>query len=314
MKISPVHKELVVLSGLVFSSFLFWLSIQAYLPLPSWQVTSLFWSALFAFFLLTVFWSFAMVLVESKIMTVVSWALVSFMPVLWVMDPTMIVASAILFVFGFIAHIRGKSEMQSTLNGSLLRSLRKTIPLTVTFLVFAVAVASYIWSGQKTLSLEQLIPESMFTKLVGYIEPIISRQVPGFAKNKTFADYMLEEAAKELKKDPKLFTKEERALVIQGALQQFRDRYMLTVRPEDSLSHVLYLGSIELTKNQLGSADPRFFPILFAVGLFLGLRLLALPVYWLGMLAAILLVRILVKFGIVETRAITVDLIGYTFS
>ena len=125
---------------------------------------------------------------------------------------------------------------------------------------------------------------------------------------------MLEEAAKELKKDPKLFTKEERALVIQGALQQFRDRYMLTVRPEDSLSHVLYLGSIELTKNQLGSADPRFFPILFAVGLFLGLRLLALPVYWLGMLAAILLVRILVKFGIVETRAITVDLIGYTFS
>src|SRR3989344_9051279 len=113
MKISPVHKELIVLAGLVLSSFLFWLSIQAYLPLPSWQVTSLFWSALVAFFLLTIFWSLAMVLVESKIMTVVSWALVSFMPVIWVMDPAIFAASAVLFIFGFISHIRGKNEMQN---------------------------------------------------------------------------------------------------------------------------------------------------------------------------------------------------------
>lgn len=314
MVLSPANKEIVLLAGLVLASILFWLSLQIYLPLLTWSLTPLFWSVTLAFFFIVVLWGLIMILVESNIMAVVAWALTSFTPVLWLTHPTMIGASSILFIFGFIALIRGKNEMQNTLKGSLLRSLRKGIPLTVTCITLTVAVAAYMWSPQKTISIESLVPENLFGKLVVYLEPIISKQVPGFTSHASFAGYMLEQAGRQVKKDPQSFTKEERALIIQESMKQFQDQYHITIRPDDSLSHVLYLGTTNFLKNQLNSQNPALFPILFAAGLFLGLRLIALPVYWLGMLTSILIVRLLVKFGIVEIRAVPVDLIGYSFS
>lgn len=311
---SPRFKEFTLLSFLVVVTAVFWLSIMPQFGVPLWSSPSLVWSSLIAASLFILAWGLSIILVESTVTLIIAWAIVSFLPTLWIYNPVFLTAEALFFLFGTVAYFRGRYEMRRSYNGRLFRPLRKSVPLTLTFFIIVMATSAFIVAPAQSIDAESVIPERFFDRGLGYLSPVINKMVPGFDKDKSFEEYIVGLKALELELDPALIPDAERKQVVSNAKTKFEEDYSLIIETTDEkVSHILYGATINLIKKQVASYQA-FFPVAFSVGIFLFLRLLAIPLVWVGIAIIILLNRLLIRLGVVELRLIPTEIVGYSLS
>lgn len=245
-----------------------------------------------------------MVLVERSLMVVIAWAIISFMPLIWIPKPPLIGAAGIIFVAGIAAYFRARSEMQYYLKGRFTRPIRRALSLSATFLAALIATAAYLWTPSNSIGVREVVPQNYFEKVLVLVAPLIQVGFPEFSADKTFESYVRESI-----RDNSL-TEEQKEVVIQNARDRYRTEYGLEIDPDDKLSYVLYLSFTDLAERQLGRYE-NFFPVALAVGLFAALRLVMWPLYWAALGLLLLILRLLLRFNVIELRKVPTELILY---
>lgn len=305
---TPRTKELVLVSLLALSAIVFWLSLSVLLPHLSWTPTPVWWSAVTAAFLMILFWSMAVILVDSAFTIAVAWAVACFSGVVWFLSPVFLGTASLLFVFGIIGFLRTKHEIQNTLHGRLAGPIRKATPLMVTFLVLAFASAAYVKAPTQSFQLKDVFPEYVFEKTITVAEPVIKKIIPTFGRDVSVGDYALSALPPTMDK----ITPAQKDQIKNEFIQKIQQEYGLRFNAEDRLVHVMYLISINFLEREIHMYD-RFVPVAIAMSLFVTVRLLALPLYLFAIGIAILLLKLLYRAGVVELRAIPATITAYTF-
>ena len=308
---SPENKELIIALVVVFASLLFWLSLSAALTLPVWNLSPIVWSGILAFFLFMAALALAIILIERSWIFVIAWAISSFAVFLWYQDFSLLIAAVFLFLSGVAGYFRAHGEIKHVIGARLARPLRKAIPLISTFLAILVAAASYVAAPYTSPDLQRILPENIFSTLVGWSEPVISKVLPGFQKDISIGDYIVNLSAADLKKTPESLTTAEHQMLVEQGVENIRQRAGVNIQSGDSLTHILYQIGMHEIENR-SSAYSRLFPIIFAVGFFMLLRLIAWPIDWLAIGSAFFALQLLLRLKVVELRTITVELGAYS--
>ncbi len=308
----PQHKEITLFGLLVFTGVLLWLSLSQFLQEPKWSFDSAAWSALIAGLILLILWSIAILAAERQGLAVLAWAIVSYLPLLWFLEPLMMAAASGVFIFGVLAYFRALREISHTLHGSQVRVLRKAVPFTVTLLAIQTAFAGYLVSPAASLEIEAFLPERVFQKVLEFLEPILQTSLPSFSAHGTFRDYILKEAGRQAKIDPYTLPRPEQDQVVNTAVAKFKEDYGIMLEPDDSLTHILYQAAVELMRRNLNSYG-LFLPIAFSVGFFLIIRLIGLPLYWLAIAVSVFIMRLLLRFDVVKLRVVPTEIQTYAF-
>lgn len=305
---SPRAKESLFLLLLVLVSAVFWISVSVFVPHLSWMPSPFLWSTIAALFLLIILWSMGVILVESGFALAVAWAIASFMGVVFFLNPIFIGASALLYVFGLIGFFRAKGEIQNTLHGRIFRPMRQATPLMVTFLVVTFAVATYLTGPSKNVEVKDIIPEKYFELGLQKGNFVVQNISPGFRSDMTVREYLLSRAGDQITK----LAPAQQDIVLDQLLQDMEKNYGLRISLDEHMGNLLYRMSTSTLERQT-RLYKRFVPAAFAVSLFLTLRFLLIPVMWLAMMIALLLLKFLYRLGIVELRAVPATLTAYTF-
>ena len=307
---SPKRKELVFLAVLVAASILLWYTVSAFLMRHvfselSWPLVSLI-SITFVFI---VSWALVIVLVESTAFVVLVWACASYVGVIWFRDPVFLAAASLLFVFGIVGYFRAKRAIQISFGGGLLRPLRKSLPLTVTFMTLAFSASYYLATAAVPVDLASMLPESFVENTIAYSAPAIKKLFPNFNASGTVRDFVLGQIRKESVK----LSREQELIVLEGSIKQMRKELGFAIRPDDSYTRLLYLTGISIMEKQ-ASDYKKYFPMVYAAGLFFSLRFLAWPFYMFAIASCVLILRILHRFGIIEMRVIPASILAYSLS
>ena len=302
-------KQIILLGLLLVTSILFWFLVSKLLPQLRWDSTILLWSTVVVAAVLAILWALTVILVENTMLLILAAAGMSFFSIVFFPDPIFMIATGVLFVSCVVGYYRTYFSVQNTLDGSLARPLRKSVPLLVTCLIAVFSTAFYIKNTSVEIQLESIIPEKYFIKAAEYAAPTIKKIDPSFIPTMTISDAIIFQVMK----DYPTLTKEQATLTVDENLKKYSDQLEIRVKPTDSYVHVLYLTGMSIIRAQT-DAYKGAFPKIYAVALFFTLRILAFPVYWLAIGIAIMLLRTLHRFGIVELRAVPATILAYSFS
>lgn len=302
-------KELVLLTLLLVVSLIFWLSLATLMPNLSWKLTPVLWSAFISVFLLLVVWGLVVTLVESTAVFIFGWALTVYMSLMWFLDPVFIAVASLTFIFGIVGYYRARAELQNTLRGGMVRPLRKTVPLVATMLAACVATGAYLKVPQASLEVEHVIPEAFFEKILSSVEPGLQKIDTSFKKDSTVFQYVIAKGGTEAAK----LNDQQKKQVVEEQVTSAQAERGIAIRPDDRLSHVMYVMGTKFIKDQ-AAAYRTIFPLAFAVVLFVTLRLIAWPMYWLALAIIISTLRTFHTFGIIEQRAVPTTIVVYSFS
>jgi hypothetical protein len=307
---SPKRKELIFLSVLVATAVLLWYIVSVFLLYPvfselSWPLVSLVAVA----FVFIVAWALVIVLVESTAVLILAWAFASYAGVLWFRDPVFLAAASLLFVGGIVGYFRAKRAMQITFEGSLTRPLRKSLPLTVTCLTIAFSASYYLVTTAVPVDVVSMLPESFFEKTIAYSAPAIKKVFPSFNVSGTVGDFALNQIRKESVK----LTREQETLVVDEVIGQMQRELGFAIRASDPYTRLLYRTGVSTMERRAGDYK-KYFPVVYALGLFLTIRFLAWPLYMLAIGACVLILRGLHRFGIIEMRVIPASIVAYSLS
>lgn len=307
---SPKRKEFVFLAVLIVVSVLFWYLVSVFLAHSafsdfSWPLASLIVTA----FIFVVIWALISVLVESSALVALAWACASYAGVIWFRDPIFLGVASLLFIFGIIGYFRAKSALRITFEGRLTYPLRKSIPLTVTFIVAAFSVSYYLVTAAVPIDLASMLPESFFERTIAYSTPAIRKVFPNFNSNGTVGDFVLNQIRKESVK----LNHEQELFVINESIIRMRKELGFNINANDPYTRLLYLTGVSAVEKQVTDYK-KYFPVVYAIGLFLTLRFLSIPFYMLAIGVCVLILRIFHRFGIVEMRAIPASILAYSLS
>ena len=174
----PRAKEAVAFGLLVLFGGTLWLTLSVLLPKLSWDETSLIVRAIISTLLLFVVWGFIAMTVVDAFWVTVAWATVSFGGLIWFYGFPFLIISTILFLAGIIGFFRARSQIQKTLEGGIMRPLRRVLPLTATVLAAAIAVAAYQAAPPASLDVRALVPEYLFVRVLTGLESTIKSITP----------------------------------------------------------------------------------------------------------------------------------------
>lgn len=312
MKTTPKSKEYILVATLLFWAFLLWFALANLLPQGAWHNAGLLWGIVGAVFFLLVFWGLSMILVDTSAIAIIGWAGVSFMPVLWLRDASLVIVSCAVFIFGVYAYYRAKNDLRAVRSGGLARPLQKMFGLSVTFLAGTIATAAYLWVPTISIGIDKIIPEKYFDRMLGGVEPVLQQVFPEIHKDEPVQDYFIRTGAGELGVEEQKLTTKQKQVFIDSGMRQVRDRFTtIEITPETPIGHIIYVSFISILKQNLAQ-NQGMFPVAFAFGFFMILRLCAFPLYWCAIAATIGCLRLLVQLGVVELRKIPVEIIGYS--
>lgn len=302
-------KEATLLTLLVLSSGLLWLSISTLLPRLSWDSMNLIWSTIAATIAFLAIWGLSVILVDKIYLILVGWALASYTGVIWYQTHFFIVVATALFCFGILGMFRTKYQMERTLEGGVVRSLRKCLPLTATFLAAAIATAAFTAAPKQSLEVEALIPRWLFDPVIETLDPVI-RGIDGtFDSNLLFSDYVAKKASAELDRE---LTANERTLAVRESAKLLRERIGIEPRADQKMGDIIYAVGINFMRAQAGRFQG-VFPIAYAVGFFVTLRFFGIFLYWIAIMIVSMVLRILRRFGIIGVRTIPANVFVYSF-
>ncbi|MDA1334606.1 MAG: hypothetical protein O2794_01150 [bacterium] len=304
-----VHKELVILSSLLLFSLIFWLSLATFLPTASRDSLTLLWSAVISAFVMMVLWSLIVILVESTIPFLIVWALSAYVGVIWFTTPVFIVGATLLFLAGVVGFYRTKSQVQKTLGSGLVRPIRRALPLMVTFFVITIAIAGYVKVPRNALVIKKLVPEYTFTKLLGYMQPTIRAFDGAFKADRTLTEYLKIKTERAIDAD---ITDEQLAILVAESKARTGKLFSITIDENATLSHTMYQAGTAFLQKKFDIYE-QIIPITIAVSLFFTLRIAGLILSWLAIIIAIMALRLLHRFAIVELRAIPATITAYSF-
>jgi len=302
-------KELVILGLLVLFAGIFWLSLSTFLPTLSWTFTPLLVSVFISAFIFTVLWCLSISLIERVSTVLPAWAISSYLGVFFFQSFVFLVLASLLFFFGIVGFVRARSEMRNTLHGGLWRPLRRAIPLTMTFFIAAVSAAAFLKAPPQALTVERIIPESIFTRTLEYAAPAYQTLDPDFSPSITYREYV----EKKIRRQNPDLSDAEMDTAVALTIEQRKNLFGGSISANDRFSHTLYIESVNFLKRQIELAK-NVLPLAFAITLFVSLRILAFPFYWLSMAVSIGILRILQRLGIVGLRQIPAQIILYTLS
>jgi|GEM_PF-2867387 len=302
-------KEATLLTLLVLSSGLLWLSVATLLPRLSWDNMNLIWSTLAATIGFFAVWGLAVILVDRIYLMLIGWALASYIGVIWYQTHFFIVVASALFCFGFLGMFRAKYQMERTLEGGVARSLRKCLPLTATFLAAAIATAAYTAAPRQSLEMEALIPRWLFDPVLQTLDPAIRGVDSAFDSSLSYEDYVSRKAAIELKRD---LTASERTLAVRESAKMLHERIGVEPQARQTMGDIVYVVGINFMRAQATRFEG-VFPIAYAVGFFVTLRFFGIFLYWAAIMIVSTVLRILRKFGIIGVRTIPANVFVYSF-
>ncbi|MEK7630954.1 MAG: hypothetical protein AAB417_02920 [Patescibacteria group bacterium] len=302
-------KEATLLTLLVLSSGLLWLSISTLLPRLSWDNMNLIWSTIAATIAFLAMWGLSVILVDKIYLMLVGWALASYMGVIWYQTHFFIVMATALFCFGILGMFRTKYQMERTLEGGVAKSLRKCLPLTVTFLAAAIATAAFAVTPKQNLEVEALIPRWLFDPILETIDPVIRGVDGAFDSKILYGDYVAKKAAAETGRE---LTTNERALATRESAKMLNERIGVEPRADQKMGDIIYMVGINFMRAQAGRFQG-VFPIAYAIGFFVTLRFFGIFLYWIAIMIVSMVLRILRRFGIIGVRTIPANVFVYSF-
>lgn len=302
-------KEAILLTLFVFSASLLWLSISTLLPRLSWDSMYLIWSTIAATIVFFTLWGLSVILVDKIYVILIGWALASYIGVIWYQTHFFVVVATALFCFGTLGIFRAKYQIQRTLDGSIIKSLRQGLPLTATFLAAAIATAAFIVAPKQSLEMEVLIPRWLFDPILEATDPVIRLAYPTFDSNLTLGEYAAKNASIELGRD---LTVNERSLATQKLANIFKERVGVEPRANQTMGDIMYGVGIQFMRNQALLFEG-VFPIAYAVGFFVTLRLFGVLLYWMAIGIISIILRILRRSGIIGVRTMHASIFVYSF-
>lgn len=303
------HKQLLLLSLIVFFSAVFWLSAASLLPLLAWQTSPVLWSTLISGFILVILWGLAVLLIDNSFWLILTAALMTFIGTLWFLNPIFIAAASVYFIFSVAAYYRARFILQTTMGGAMLRPLHRGVALMVTFLLATLCTGYYILHATSTVSIEGVLPESIFTELSIKLSPAIKRIDPNFNPNLTIGNYM----ENRLRAENPTATDSQIQTAVVASVEKYNKELGTHLTASDTYMHLIYTSGIRVITQET-TAYSEYFPEAYAIVLFLTLRVLVLPLMWAAIAIALLALRFLHYLGIVEMRAIPSTILAYSFS
>ncbi len=171
-------KEAIVCTLICLFGFVLWLSLASLLPKLSWNETALITSAIISTIFLLTLWGVAALAVENGFLITLAWAVMSYSGLIFFWSITFLTAATALFLFGIIGYFRARGQIQKTLEGGVVRPLRRVLPLSTTALAIAIAAAAYVATPPASLDVRAVVPEFLFNRVVGYLEPAIRAAAP----------------------------------------------------------------------------------------------------------------------------------------
>ncbi len=163
--------EAVLWILLVLFGITLWLTLSQLLPKLSWDEAPLIASAVLATLFLFVAWGVLIMVSADAFWSITAWAAVSFSGLIWFYDLPFLAASTLVFLAGVIGYFRARMQIHKTLEGGLVRPLRRALPLAATMMSAAIAAAAFQVSPPPSLDVRELLPKEYFVKLVSAVVP-----------------------------------------------------------------------------------------------------------------------------------------------
>lgn len=207
---------------------------------------------------------------------------------------------SIVFIYGALAFYalgRVRDELKSRINFNTIILLRQGIPLLLTALSLAFAVAYFIETSRapERITIRDIIPPSL-------VNAVISRADPIKFTAALSVDEYIERQLQTAGADISSLSQVERERFFEEARQQLAESFLknappLRLKGSEKVGDVVY-ELILSRSDQLFASYRTIIPVTFAIGFFLFLRTVAFPYGWLILWVSAGIVKALHRTGI----------------
>lgn len=200
------------------------------------------------------------------------------------------------------------TEVKASQLFSLQKFLRAGTPLFFTAFALFLAVAYYASIGNRTDA--ALLPKSLFNAAIPLIQKPLEGVLPGFRADASVDDLLLAFAIRELGSTvdvSKLSVSQKSELVAQGRAA-LAAQFGVKLNGTEKASDVLYTVTNKEVGTFLGPYR-QYIPLITAIGFFVAVKTLTLPIYWITLLIVFFVVKLLKALKIlhIETGTIKVE-------
>ena len=217
------------------------------------------------------------------------------------------VAAVFSGIGGWIAVQDIAKEETASQTFSMRKILKSGMPLFFTALALLFSVFYYSFAINH--SSQGILPKSLFNAAVPYMEKPIQGFLPGYRNNATVDDLLLAFATQQFGSsvDIKTLTPAEKAALLAQGREALRAQFGIKLTGKEKASDVLS----QVTNSQIekfAGANKQYLPIAAAIGFFIAIKALTLPVFWITLILTGLMVQLMLKVGIVKREKVMVEI------
>lgn len=198
------------------------------------------------------------------------------------------------------------SEKQASNFFSVSKILRRGLPVFFTGLAIMLAVFYFASIGRGSNA--PFIPRAVFDAAMPILREPLQNILPGFRADASVDQLLLTFVASQAGKEVdirQLQPAQKQELLRQGR-KTLTQQFGINLTGREKAADVLYELANAQAAKLLGPFQ-KYIPIIAAVGFFLAIKTLTLPIYWLTLILVFLVVKLMVVIGILRENAETIQ-------
>lgn len=178
--------------------------------------------------------------------------------------------------------------------------------LPIFFTAVALMLAVFYFSSLGGRSDAFFLPKTLFDAAIPFLEQPLQNIFPGFRPNASVDEFLLTAMTHDTGSqiDIAKLPNAERERLLREGRAALAQQFDITLTGEESAGDVIYrVTNAQVAK--LAGPYEKYLPLLAAVGFFLAVKALTLPVYWLVLILLFLVVKLLLSLGLLSERVET---------
>jgi len=186
--------------------------------------------------------------------------------------------------------------------------LRGGLPVFFTSVALMLAVFYFSLLSAHAGFDQLFVPKALFDAAVPLLEKPLRTILPGFRTDASVDDLLLASAAAQLGEavDLGALSRPEREALLEQGREALTAEFGVTLRGDERAGDVLYQVTNAQFEKFLGPYR-RYLPLISAVGFFIAVKALTLPLYWLTTILVFIVIRLLAMAGFLERVKETVE-------
>lgn len=181
--------------------------------------------------------------------------------------------------------------------------------LPIFFTGFAVLLAAISYSAGIYENTVEILPRPLYDRLLPYFQASIEKLAPGFRPELTVDEYLLEGSQKTASENGIKFDalpSGERKEIIANARKALGENLGVKLTGSEKLGDLMF-RSINDKAAEFAKPYQRYLPFAAAFGVFVTVKTLTLPIYWLILLIMFFVVKLLIALGFIKEQTETIQ-------